>query len=201
MARHLRHNAFANSTANISGLEWQIYSTTLDEGDSFEDLFQPGFWRHHASGRLHQGDEIRVRAADSSFDVYVTVRDIVPGGAQMDFSHGRLPAKYHGMHSDEIRDLLMKDETQFEVVKMDREGKPIPRIEQLPTGWRVVGNDNEVVEHSIRSKAAADNRFDKYLRDLALRMPTPAEMAAHKAEHEARDAEQSKATHRKSPKA
>lgn len=201
MAKHLRHSAFANTAANISGLEWQVYSTQLEETEAFEDLFNPSFWRHHASGihTLRERDFVRVLAADESWDVIVTIDKLVPGGATIKLYAGIPPLKYHGMHFSEIRELLTKSEDDFECVRLDRIGKPIPRVEQLASGWRVVGNDNEVVEQGIRSKTHADNQLDRYLRQLGLRMPTPAEAAQHKSDIEAREAEQAKAIARKSP--
>ena len=200
MAKHLRHNAFANSAANISGLEWQVYSTTLAETESFEDLFAPSFWRHHAVGRLQEKDKLRVFAHDGSWDVELTVDKIIAGGALIRLYGGIVPAKFHGLHSDEIREMLTKDEASFDVCKLDHNGRPLPRVEQLEaTGWRVVGNDNEVVEQGLRSKTLADNRLDKYLRDLGLRFPTPAESSEHVSHLRAREAEQLAATARKSP--
>jgi hypothetical protein len=198
MTKHLRHNAFQNNAANRDGLETQEYLTVLGETETFEDLFDPSFWRHHATGRLKDLDVLRVRAADGSFDVFVTVERIIPGGAEIHVLSGRLPAKYHGMHSFEIRELLTKDEADFEIVKMNQDGRAVPRVEQLATGWRVVGNDNEVVDKDMKSKTLADNRLERYLRDLMLRMPTPAEAAAHKSAIEAREAEQLAAIARKS---
>ena len=199
MAKHLRHNAFQNNAANRDGLETQEYLTTLGETETFEDLFDPSFWRHHATGRLKDLDVIRVRAADASFDVFVTVERVIPGGAEIQFLHGRLPLKYHGLHAHEIREALSKDEADFECVKLNQDGRAVPRVEQLPTGWRVVGNDNEIVEKDLKSKTLADNRLDRYLRELNLRMPTPAEMANHRTAIEQREAEQLAAIARKSP--
>ena len=201
MAKHLRHSAFQNSAANISGLEWQVYSTVLEETDSFDDVFQPSFWRHHSAGThtLNENDLVRVIAHDGSFDFLVTVREVIPGGLVVSFYTGRVPHAYHGMHADDIRDVFLKNEAEFDLVKLDNAGRPIPRVEQLATGWRVVGNDSEVVEHSIRSKSQAEHKFDRYLRDLKLRLPTPAESAQHKQAITDREAEQTKATQRKSP--
>ena len=201
MANHLRLSAFANSAANISGLEWQVYSTRLEEHESFEDLFNPTFWKHHASGThaLREMDVVRLVSADRSFDVWLTIDELVPGGAKISILFGKLPLKYHGMHSDEIRGALTKNEADFEVVKLTREGKSVPRVEQLPTGWRVIGNENDVIEQGIKSKTAADNRLDRYLRELSLRMPTPAEAHAHSQAILARETEQAQATARKAP--
>ena len=201
MANHLRLSAFANSAPNIDGLEWQVYSTRLDETDSFEDLFNPTYWKHHAGGThsLRELDKVRLIAADKSFDVEITIDEIVPGGAKIRLLGGMLPLKYHGMHSDEIRNILTKNEAEFEVVKLTSDGKAIPRVEQLATGWRVIGNENEVVEHSIKSKSVADNRLDRYLREISLRMPTPAEAHAHAEDIRARELEQQRAIAKKSP--
>ena len=201
MANHLRLSAFANSAANLSGLEWQVFSTQLEEHESFEDLFNPTFWKHHASGThaLRELDKVRILAADKSFDVEVTIDELVPGGAKIRLLNGMLPLKYHGMHSSEIRDILTKNEAEFEVVKLNQDGKSIPRVEQLPTGWRVIGNENEVIEHSIKAKSAADSRLDRYLRELSLRMPTPAEAHAHAEGIRARELEQARATAKKAP--
>ena len=201
MANHLRLSAFANSAPNIDGLEWQVYSTRLEETDSFEDLFNPTFWKHHANGThaLREMDQVRLIAADKSFDVRITIDELVPGGAKISILYGKLPLKYHGMHSDEIRNILTKDESEFEVVRLTQDGKSVPRVEQLATGWRVIGNENDVIEHSIKSKTAADNRLDRYLRELSLRMPTPAEAHAHAELIRARELEQARATAKKSP--
>ena len=198
MVKHLRHNAFENNAANRDGLQTQEYLTILGETETFEDLFDPGFWRHHTTGRLKDLDVLRVRAADGSFDVFITVEQVIPGGAEIHYLYGRPPIKYHGLHAHEIREALTKNEADFEVVRMNQDGKPVPRVEQLPTGWRVIGNENEIVDKELKSKTQADNRLERYLRELNLRFPSPAESAAHKTAIQAREAEQLAAIARKS---
>ena len=200
MAKHHRHDAFENNAPNRDGLQTQEYLTTLAETDTFEDMFNPTFWLHHTRGRFRPLDVLRVRGSDGSFDVFITIENIIPGGgAEIEYLYGRLPIKYHGLHASEIKSLLVKDEADFEVVRLNQDGKPVPRVEQLATGWRVIGNDNEVVDKELRSKTIADNRLERYLREVHLRFPSPAEMAAHKTAVEAREAEQLAAIARKSP--
>lgn len=192
MAKHLKLNAWENSSPNMGGQQWQIYHTVLDETDFFEDLWAPSYWKHFATGtkQLNEGDIVRIKGSDNSFDIMVSIEERVPGGLNVEYYAGRLPVEYKGLHASEIREVFAKDETQFDVVKMDAAGKPVPRLEHLPaTQWRVLGNDNEVVAQDIKSKREADNRFEKYLRDMRLRMPTPIEAAVHKTDMENKAAE------------
>jgi hypothetical protein len=43
-----------------------------------------------------------------------------------------------------------------------------------------------VIDSEIKAKSKADDRLDKYLRELRLRMPTQDEMAKHKEEQAAK---------------
>jgi hypothetical protein len=201
MARYLKQDAWKNFSPNFGGQEWGIYSTVLDSGVAFEDLFVPSFWKHHASGTraLVEGDIVRVRAPDGAFDVFVTVEKLVPGGITVSLMSGRVPREYKGFHQDEIREIFAKDESEFDVVKMDHEGKPVVRVEwmeRLQT-YRVVGNDNDVIEADIKAKSKADDRLDKYLRDLRLRMPSTAEQATHREEQLAKAEARKPASQRK----
>jgi hypothetical protein len=130
----LKQDAWKNFAPNLGGQEWGIYSTVLDADVTFEDLFVPGFWKHHASGprALVEGDIVRMRASDRTFDVDVTIEKVIPGGIVVSLRGGRMPRQYKGFHQDEIREIFAKDESEFDLVKMDQEGKPVPRIECLP---------------------------------------------------------------------
>jgi hypothetical protein len=203
MARYLKQDAWKNFAPNLGGQEWGIYSTVLDADVTFEDLFVPGFWKHHASGprALVEGDIVRMRACDRTFDVDVTVEKVIPGGIVVSLRGGRVPRQYKGFHQDEIREIFAKDESEFELVKMDQEGKPVPRIEWMErlAVYRVVGNDNDVIEAEIKAKSKADDRLDKYLRELRLRMPDTDEQARHREEQLAR-AEARKPAHQRQKK-
>lgn len=50
---------------------------------SWANLFEPSFWRDHAK-TLHEGDVIRVRASDGSFDCEITVAHKFEGGILME---------------------------------------------------------------------------------------------------------------------
>lgn len=184
MAKHLKQDAWKNFSPNFGGQEWQLYSTVLDADIAFEDLFVPGFWKHFASGTkaLIEGDIVRLRAADRSFDVDMSVEKVMPGGLEMRLRGGRVPREFKNLHYDEITEVFAKDESEFELVKMDHEGKPLPRVEWMEKLgiYRVIGNDNDVIEREVKAKSKADDRLDKYLRDLRLRMPTAEESAKHK---------------------
>lgn len=192
MGKHLKLDAWKNFSPNFAGHEWSCYYTVLDADVSFEDLFVPSFWKHHASGTraLIEGDLIRVVAADRSFDVDMTVDRVIPGGIEVSLRGGRVPKEFKGFHYDEIREIFKKDESQFDLVKMDHEGKALPRVEWMERLqiYRVVGNDNDVIETDIKAKSKADARLEKYLRELRLRMPTEDERLRHK-EAEAAKAE------------
>jgi hypothetical protein len=138
---------------------------------------------------LIEGDIVRVIAADRSFDVDVTVDKIVHGGIEISLRGGRVPVEFKGFHSDEIREVFKRDESQFEVVRMAN-GKPLPRVEYMDRldSYRVVGNDNDVIEDAIKAKGKAEARLERYLREARLRLPTEAEAAKHR-EDEAKLAE------------
>lgn len=190
MAKYLKADAWKNFSPNLGGQEWGMYSTVLDANASFDDLFVPAFWKHHASGThaLIEGDLVRVRASDRSFDVDMAVERVVPGGLEVSLRGGRVPIEFKGMHSDEIREIFAKDESEFDVTGMDHDGKPVPRVEWMERlqVYRVIGNDNDVIETDIKAKRKADDRLDKYLRELRLRLPTQDEMAKHKEEQAAK---------------
>ena len=164
MANHLKQDAWRNFSPNLSGQEWGWYSTVLGDGASFEDLFVPGFWKHHASGpkALIEGDIIRVRAADRTFDVDLTVETLVPGGINVSLRGGRVPVEFKGFHYDEIRDIFKKDESEFELVKLAN-GRAVPRVEYMDRldNYRVIGNDNDVIEDGIKAKGKADARLER----------------------------------------
>jgi hypothetical protein len=200
MTKQLRMNAFQNSAPNIGGQEWQIYSTVLEETDSFEDIFIPSWWKHYTTGQtaLRELSMVRLVAEDHSFDVFVTIRKIQPGGAVVEYLFGKLPPQHQGATSEDLSAKFVKNPEDFAVVNLDRMGKPHTRVEYLPaTHWRVIGNDNEVVEKDIKSKAAADSRLEKYLYDMSLRLPSPAEQAAHVKSIADKEAEQSKVNARR----
>lgn len=206
MAAALRMNAFENNgTANFSGLKWQLYSTTLGEGDTFQDLFYPSWWVHYSTGgrpALILKDMVNAIAHDGSFDVFLRVIDVIPGGIIMDLHSGKVPYEYKDWHADDFRKNFTKNEADFAVCEMDRNGKAIPRIEHLPaTDWRVIGNKGDVIAQNIRSKNEADNQLVKYMYELQIRFPSAAEMAAHVTARELKEIEQTKISNRRSAKA
>src|SRR5262249_35059581 len=131
----------------------------------------------------------------------VSVGSVVPGGIDIHFRGGRLPADHHGLHDTELKELFTRNEVDFDIVNLNHDGKAIPRIEFLPaTDWRVIGNDNEIVAKGIKSKREADNRLEKHLYDLKLRLPMPAESGEHVAKLRAIAEEQARANARKTAK-
>ena len=204
MSKALRQNACPNSSPNFSGLSSNHWEIHLDDTDDFCDIWIPSWFRHHcsegANGRFLENDIVRLIAADRSFDIYVSIEKILPGGIEVFFLYGRLPEEIAGLDAYEIRRRYVKNETEFALVKMDAEGKAFVRVEHLPASkWRIVGDDRQVVAEGIVSKSEADKRLSKYLFDMNLRLPTPSESAAYVTELKNREVEQAQINARKRP--
>ncbi len=81
MMRQLKPNARRQETAAFN--TYFVDLATIPEPISFDDLFQPLFWAEHTK-RLHPGDQIRVRAADGSYDCMLSVHAVMEGGVAVE---------------------------------------------------------------------------------------------------------------------
>ena len=167
----------ANAFNSTQDFKVSLYFETLPPGIDFEDLFQPRFWFHHQN-RFNLFDQIRIRASDGAFDVYLTVSKILPGGVRMEYLGGRAPA---GLESfKEIEQAAKRMSQNKKIVPMDKAGNPIPRLDYSEiTKWRVIGLDNNEIARGFDSKAEGQAHLASYLDDLNLRLPSPEEREEH----------------------
>ena len=129
----------------------------LPEGVSYLDLFEPEFWKHHAS-KLKAHELIRVRAADGSFDLNLVVVARVPDGLKVE-AWPKLPSQ------------VLMDEAASErttVLKVRKiNGENVPRVEYgRAVKWRVIGTDGNEVSHGHESKELATAAMHTYVESL-----------------------------------
>lgn len=135
----------------------------LHADTKIEDLFRPQFWANHAK-RLMVGDIVRVRAADGSWDVQLTVVAKQPGGVVMDLwpkypdMSALLNAAGLSKAADDVKPVLRPQKVR---------GKDVPRVEHTPaTKWRLIGLDGNEVSRDHDSKEHAELAMAKYLAAL-----------------------------------
>lgn len=121
-------------------------------GTKVTDLFKPQFWVHHAK-RLKQGDLVRVRAVDGSWDVMITAVAVASGAVVME-PWPKLPPGLDMAAFTHNADLARRTLVQTTVA-----GKVVPRVEfTRSTDWRVIdlaGNEHSRNHRSEPDAAAA----------------------------------------------
>lgn len=180
MSEHLKLNGTHMPHVDHGGYFTNEYFLQLDPGTSYQDLFNPTFWKHHAS-RLQINDIIRVLDQSRTFDVKLTVTDKGAEGLTM-----RLWPIYP---TDEQLVLAREaaeeaDEIRLTEVPLMGNGEPIVRVEYLAAcKWRVRGLDGEEVSRDHPTKEEAEKSMFNYIRGARLEMPSEAKITAARAEH------------------
>ncbi len=150
MASTLSPKGFFGHTTEYETRSW----TALDVPESvgFGDLFDPTFWKHHAS-KFKPGNLIRMRRVDGAWDVQLNVVAQVPGGLAVEL-WPKVPA---GAAAVEIDAKSQAIEPQMHA------GRPVPRVEHTPaTKWRVIGLDGGEVSRGHPTKAEAESALKRY---------------------------------------
>lgn len=150
---------------------FQRFFVVLPKDHTLEDLLAPTYWGVLVQQkRLGVFDIIRVRAADGSFDVCVTVTSIVTGAAKVEL----------WPRSPENAAALFRP-AEAKAAPMDHHGVSRVRVEGGDGKHRLLGvNQQEVSTHA--STEEAEGAMHAYLRHLNMRLPTAEESAAHAAE-------------------
>lgn len=156
---HLRHPEEHVTTRWSAGIGAR--SAPVEDA-AFEDLFKPQWWVHHAA-KLNIGDLVRIRAADGSFDVAVTVTAKVPGGLKVEL-WPNIPSAGGDLAAQAQAGKAVADASRKVGIKRKVAGKPVPRVEfQKASGWRVLGHDGNEVSRNHRSEAEAEDALAAYL--------------------------------------
>ena len=146
------------------------YTIRLPKDHAFEDLFNPRYWAQlQKQNRLRVTDLVRVIAHDGSFDCELTVLSMVPGAVNMGV-YPKLPA--NAADFTKPRPIV--------VGPMDHLGKPVIRVEQAGTRFRVIGLDNQEIS-AHPTEPEAEGALAAYLAQVRMRAPTIEESEAHAA--------------------
>jgi hypothetical protein len=162
------------TTADIAAQKYTNYHEIVEENVEFHELFDPSFYEHHK--RVKPYDVLRLTHPAGLFDVYVTVRSVIPGGVTVDYHGGRPPKGFdpYKVAEDELGAAL-----QIKVCPIDRDGRPVVKVEHTPkTRWRVIGLNSTEVTRDIATKLEAEIAMAHYLNDIRMRLPTPEELMA-----------------------
>jgi len=161
------HYIPGNAIRELADYVFQRYHIIVPPAVSFEDLFKPITWAHHA-GRLKQYDIVRVCANDGAYDVDLTVLSVENGGVQM----GVRP-HMGGLIAEKAIEVAATRAKEATVTKVpiEADGLPKVRVQFLPaTKWRVLGMTG-VVSQDHPSEKAAIKAMNEYLRSNGLEMP------------------------------
>jgi hypothetical protein len=154
---------------------YATYFEVVPEDVGYEDIFHPGFWRHHGP-RLRKFDVVRLAHAADKFDIYVTVVRIIATGVVVDFHGGRPPA---GVDPFKVAAEQLADAMKVKTAPIGLDGKPVVRVNHTPkTMWRVLGLNSDEVERNIPTRELAEARMGIYLNEIRMRNPTDDEIVA-----------------------
>lgn len=180
----------ANALAHTHEIYYRVWFVQLQPGYEFGDVFDPGFWAHHAR-KVRATDLIRIRAHDASFDFFVSVDSVSIGGVVVNIwprYQGGVDAKAA------IEAQKVAAEARPKKVPFRADGKPTVHVEHLPaTKWRVLAIDGSTASEGHETEAEAMAARDKYLKALGMELPSDEEIAAA-AEKVAKDAAARKKT-------
>lgn len=166
---------------NLAGQQHSFHVVILPPGDVFEDLFSPGYWSHHDRS-LRQLDFVRAIAADNSFDVMLTCRSKLKGGAVME----PWPKFPPGMDAIGTAAAEIANKARPTTVDILPSGKVAVRVEFVGASkWRVIAQDQQVLVAGLETEMEATVEMNKYLRALGLSLPSPEAIEAAKAKIQA----------------
>lgn len=171
-----QHRTAAFAPQDQAHFKFNYYFEVLGPDAEFKDIFDPAFWIH-AKRKLKQNDIIRLLAHDRSFDIHVTVTSVPAGGVMMRYLYGDPGPGVDNPYAY-VRD-LRTEKGEPRAVPITRAGKSMVRVEFIPaTKWRVLGLNGDTVKRDLASKEEAEVAMDAYLREINMRLPTEAELAA-----------------------
>lgn len=177
MTDHHRPSAFGPQ--DQAHFRYSDYFTRLEPDVGFAQIFDPGFWLH-AKEKLKVDDIVRIQAHDREFDITVTVQAVVAGGIIMRFLTGDPGSNI----DDPFRAIaeIRNRNIEPKVVPLNKDGEPIIRFEFIPTTkWRILGLNGAEVARDIQTKPEAELKYQAYLKEINMRLPTAEEVEAHKA--------------------
>jgi hypothetical protein len=162
------------SRASMADMTFLHYFEILPEDVEYQDLFDPSFWRHHVTTKVHS--IIRCRSPLGTFDVDLTVKAQVAGGLVMEFRGGRPPA---GVNPYEVESEAYKEFKRIKVAPIGNDGKPQIRVEHLPkTKWRVLGLGATEISRGHETRIEAETVMNNYLNSINMRNPSAEELHA-----------------------
>jgi len=146
------------------------YCVEIPPNITLEDLFRPVVWSHFSVGnKLKKYDIVRCIAENGGYDIDLTVREVEVGGVHM------IPRPHVGgkAGADAMSQVTkVAEKTIPTVVPLDRDGKPVVRVEFLPaTKWRVIGHEGGEVSRGHKTEADAIKEMNRYLKSAGLVMP------------------------------
>jgi len=155
-----------------------FYFVQLVDGQRVQDILDPTFWGQLEKQRkLRANDIIRLRAHDGSWDMAVTVKETMRGGANVEL-WPRLP--------EGVADLFLNK--TLRCAPLDHLGNSVIRAFSVGDKWRVNGLEHQQVsEHG--SQPEANGAMQAYLAQVRMRLPTAEESAAHREAVELKEAE------------
>lgn len=164
------------------------YFLELPLGHTFEDLFAPGYWSHHA--RLQKNDMIRVTDAARSFDIWLCVVRKPQAGAVVDV----FPKYPAGTGIDAATQAATSAAlARPSTVPILPNGKLAIRVDHVPaTKWRVITMDGSTLSQGHETREDAERIMAKHLAELNLKMPSDEAIAEAVAKAKADEAERRK---------
>ncbi len=142
----------------------------LPDGHAYEDLFDPRYWQHHASGRVAVHDLIRVIGFGRKFDVQITVTAKTKGGLEVE-PWPKLP------DAESMAAVAVKKAEPLMVRIVD--GKELPRPDfTRSSNWRVLGYEGSELSRGHDSKATAHAAMVAYYRGIGKELVWPEKQEA-----------------------
>lgn len=155
MASTLPAKGFFTRTADFDVRNWA--ATDVPESIQFSDLFDPTFWRHHAT-KFKPHDLIRVRRVDGAWDVTLNVVAREAGGLLVE-TWPKWPSE-----EDEA---AAEAEKAKPIEARQINGQTVPRVEHTPaTKWRVIGLDGNEYRRGFATKKEAETALRAYAASL-----------------------------------
>ena len=146
------------STSEFSTRHFFVQLT--DYVDYAQMLGDPTFWQHH-SKKMAQGELIRVRAVDGTFDVQLVVDLVLHGGLKVS-EWPKWPAAAAVVEDDAPAAVVVA------VPKKHLGGEELPRVDFVPKAkWRVIGLDGQEHSRNHASREIAEKTMAQYMAALA----------------------------------
>lgn len=151
MATTLPAKGFFTRTAEYDVRNWAALE--VPDNIQFSDVFDPAFWRHHAT-KFQPNDLIRMRRVDGAWDFTLNVVAKEAGGLLVE-TWPKWPTEEDAAEAEA--------EKARPIEPRQINGQIVPRVEHTPaTKWRVIGLDGNEYKRGFATKEKAEEALRVY---------------------------------------